>query len=380
MNKTSLVAQYISQLEPDEWRSRVSFSADVEEANRELFKKDLSEDHAKKILNTWLQSYQPCLFGRIGAKLGIISYCILIDEILKQPDEIIKEKIQADRLAWTRDGFEGKKSAFIILAVSPRIAYAKPSQPMRNLAQRICSLYLETDVVPDQIYLDQIYLQKPGPLLTTWKWAAGVNYFCAQGDKRWWQDHRIPGGMAFSMNSVGHLVKSGIISNAMKELEVLTGAPSENLPDSKIDSLEKALGLAMMTIGMASNAVSGKATNLMPLAEVVQKCPVSLPKTVANKNYNEYKGWYHTEYALPSEYFLPDVERPADIKEHALDFTYLFHKDVDNPDFRLAGEGQQIRGLKGKLEKKKYAKGTAEEVRIAAEQRLARSLKLSENK
>jgi helicase len=44
-----------------------------------------------------------------------------------------------------------------------------------------------------------------------------------------WQDHRIPGGMAFSVHSIGHLVKSGIIANAMRELGKLTGTADEKV-------------------------------------------------------------------------------------------------------------------------------------------------------
>ena len=221
---------------------------------------------------------------------------------------------------------------------------------MRELARRLCYLYLETEIRMDHIHLDQIYLQKPGSRLTTWKWYAGVNYFCAQGDRRWWQDHRIPGGMAFSVNSVGHLVKSGIIANAMRELGELTGTPDEDYPVLKVDSLDKALELAMRTIAMASETESGRATELLPLASdrsemPVPECPVKLSKLVSDKNYCEYIGWYHTDYTLPSEYFLPDVRRPAELIAHSLDFTYLFHQNIDNPDFRLMGEGHQIRDL-----------------------------------
>src|SRR2546423_14958970 len=94
----------------------------------------------------------------------------------------------------------------------------------------------------DNAHLEQIYLQKPGTRLTTWKWLAGVNYFCAQGDRRWWQDHRIPGGMAFSVNSGGHLVKSGIIGHAMKELHRLIDAPQGGYPGSKVGFPAKAPG------------------------------------------------------------------------------------------------------------------------------------------
>jgi hypothetical protein len=346
------ISYYFSQLRPDDWRASIGFSPEIEEANEKLFRPGITDAEAEQVLSLWLQKHQPCLFGRIAAKLGAISYCILSEADLGQSDEFIKEKIQAARLAWTQDGFDSKKSAFVILAVSPRIANSLPGPEVRELARRLCYLYLEADIEMDNAHLEQIYLQKPGARLTTWKWLAGVNYFCAQGDKRWWQDHRIPGGMAFSVNSVGHLVKSGMIANAMKELDRLMDAPDEDYPESKVDSLAKALELAMRTIDKASDAVSGKATELLPLptdrSEMpVRECPVKLSPAMSDKNFCEYRGRYHTDYTLPSEYFLPDVERPEGLKVHTLDFTYLFHKSVDNPDYRLMGEGQQIRRVTG---------------------------------
>lgn len=380
------ISSLFSQLRPDEWRARAGFSPEVEEANEKLFKPDITEALAEQVLSLWLQKYQPCLFGRIAAKLGAISYCILSEDDLRQPDEIIKEKIQAARLAWTRDGFDGKKSAFVILTISPLIAIALPGPETQELARRLCYLYLETDIEMDNVHLEQIYLQKPGARLTTWKWLAGVNYFCAQGDKRWWQDHRIPGGMAFSVNSVGHLVKSGMIANAMKDLDRLMDAPDEGYPESKVDSLAKALDLAMRTISMASNAASGKATELLPLPEdrsnlPVSECPVKLSHAMSDKNFCEYRGHYHTDYTLPSEYFLPNVKRPDELKIHSLDFTYLFRKSIDNPDFRLMGEGQQIRRIDGEVEETptlhdvgylqlKKLMGEDEEVLISEHQRL----------
>ncbi|MGB7926408.1 MAG: hypothetical protein WCF57_24415 [Pyrinomonadaceae bacterium] len=349
---TDSISYLYSKLKPDAWRKSQGFSPEVEEANLRLFEPGLTNVGAEQVLGAWLQKHQPCLFGRIAAKLNGISYCILSEADLERPDEVIKDKIQTARLAWTRDGFEGKKSAFIILAISPRIANALPGSEMRELARRLCHLYLETNIEMDYAHLEQIYLQKPGARMTTWKWFAGVNYFCAQGDKRWWQDHRIPGGMALSINSVGHLVKSGMISKAMKELDGLMDAPDEGYPEAKIDSLAKALDLAMRTIDKASEAVSGKATVLLPLPDdrsdlPVPKCPVKLSDAMSDKNYCEYRGHYHTDYTLPSEYFLADVARPEKLKVHSLDFTYLFHKNIVNPDFRLMGEGHQIRRIDG---------------------------------
>ena len=68
-----------------------------------------------------------------------------------------------------------------------------------------------------------------------------------------------------------------------------------------------------------------------------------MPEKLNGKDYCKYRGWYHTDFTLPSEYFQPDVTRPALIREHTLDFTYLFDSSLDNPDYRLLGKGRQIR-------------------------------------
>jgi hypothetical protein len=56
-----------------------------------------------------------------------------------------------------------------------------------------------------------------------------------------------------------------------------------------------------------------------------------------------YFGYYHTDYTLPTEYFQPDVERPAATAGYALDFTYLHRAGVDNPAHTTMGEGHRIR-------------------------------------
>lgn len=344
---SNLITSYFSQLLPDEWRKRAGFSPEVQHVHDRLFGSDITEAEVIVLLSEWLQKHQPCLFGRIAAKLDSLSYCVLTEQDLDASDEEIKDKIQAARLFWTHEGYEGRKSGFVIHVVSERIASALPDENMKQLARRLCFLYLGTEIEMDNAYLEEVFLEKPGQRRTTWKWYAGVNYFCAQGDGRWWNDHRIPGGMAISVNSVGHFVKSGIISKKMQELEDLLGAPEEGYPETKIDSLGKALEVAMRTISLASPAVSGKATELLPLPQdkselPIPESPIELPAALAEKDFTKYKGYYHTDYTLPSDYFLPTVERPTD-KSFSLDFTYLFHRDIGNPDFITMGEGQQIR-------------------------------------
>lgn len=383
MDTSKSVAHYFSLLEPDDWRNTVGFSPEIELANTRLVQAR-NDAEAAAVFGQWLEKWQPCLFGRIAAKSNALTYCFLTEDDLRESDEFISNKIQSKRLEWTRHGFKGRKSGFIIIAISPLLVSAVPNPAMLELARRLCFLYLETDIFTDTIHLDQLYLQKPGSALTTWKWLTGVNYFCAHGDRRWWHDHRIPGGMAFSVNSVGHLVKSGIVAKAIKEMDNQLGGPFEDYPEPKVDSLGKALELAMRTIDMAADAVSGKATELLPSTVGMTECPVKLSNKVRDRNCYEYKGYYHTDYTLPSEYFLPDITRPSHITPHVLDFTYLFKRGVDNPDFRLLGEGHQIRDLtiENSLERAnawdlqmKVAKGEPHEVLIDENERLLVALK-----
>lgn len=345
----NLVAQLFSQIETDPWRKETGFSADLMDAHNEIISAAQSTNREKiaEVLGRWLQRFQPCLFGRVAAKLGLIEYCVLLEEDLQKSDEEIMEIIQKARTQWTREGYSGRRSAFIITAVSHKLATALPNSVVQELAKRLCFLYLRQDVQVDQIYVDELFLEIPGNNKTTWKWPTGVNYFSAQGDGRWWQDHRIPGGMAFSVNSVGHMVKAGRLAKGMNEVFQLVGAEEEGWTSSLVDSLEKSLDLAMRTIAGASNSVSGKATFLLPVSPIDQAklpaCPISLPKLLANKNHCEYAGFYHTDYTIPSEYFVHAVERPTSIKTHVLDFTYLFLNSIDNPDHQQMGSGIRIR-------------------------------------
>jgi hypothetical protein len=375
------IAELLSRIKPDPWRQSNGFSPEIEEAHQRLF--DSPPSDCEAILNKWLAMNQPCLFGRAAAKLGLIKFCILSEADLNEPDDSIRDKIQKSRTEWTREGFVGQKSAFVILANSPRIAYGLPDENVRELAKRLCSLYLLDEIEEDEIYLDELFLEKPGLIDTTWKWKAGVNYFSAQGDRRWWHDHRMPGGLGFSINSVGHMVKAAKLVEAMKEVDKAMEVPSEAWKASQIDTLEKALLLAMRTIGNAAETISGKATQLLPLPDErsslpVSECPFKLPGDLAQKNFCEYLGYYHTDVTIPSEYFRDEIERPASTRPVALDFTYLFQSHVNNPAHTTMGKGQRIRSLEEELGPsavKKFEKSAEESVNVIDCRRLQEVLK-----
>jgi hypothetical protein len=342
---SSQIAALMDKLQDDPWRRDVDFSPPLKEALAAVMRPEASDQQVITALNDWIAKYQPCLFGRIAAKSGLLSYCVIRADDLRSPDEVIEGKIQEARRAWTRLGFEGKASGFIIVLLSSSLAIAVPDENVKRLALRVCSLYLQEEVQPDRVHHDRIYLEQPGTRWTTWEWLAGVNYFSAQGDLRWWQDHRFPAGMAFSVNSVGHMVKSGKLLQALRHLEEVMGTAPADFRNPKVDSLEKALELAMRTIALASDGPSGKATLLIPRSpeEKLLKCPVELPPQLSDKNHCLYQGLYHTDFTVPSEYFVPDVRRKMTDPAFSLDFTYLFDETLDNLDFDRMGTGRMIR-------------------------------------
>jgi len=335
----------LEQLEPDTWRETNPFEVSMRDANERLFACTRTAD-AEGVLNEWLASHQPCLFGRSAARQGLLSHCFLFESDLMNSDTHIREVIQGARTEWTRRGFNGEKNGFVISAISPRLAHARPGPALKAVAQRLCTLYLLEDVECDRVYLDDLFLQAPGENGHVWRWRAGVNYFAANGDGRWWHDHRMPGGIAFSVNSVGHMARSGAITKLLKNGAGALGLDPAQLPASPIDSLDKALLVAMQTIAGASETVSGRATTLRPLAPeapTARRCPAEFPAKLHGFDKCEYDGYYHTDYTIPTEYFDDVAERPSHIRQRSLDFTYLSDAGVDNPAGITMGTGQVIK-------------------------------------
>jgi len=348
------VAKLMQNLVPDPWRDKEGFSQDIEFFNRQILDDSKSDEEISVSLRDWLDDNQPCLFGRLAAgKLDLLSFCILREQDLEHSDAHIREKIQRFRLLWKREAVQGQRSGFIILAVSRRIVEAQPNDAMKELAKRLCFLYVREEIKEDEIYTDRLTLAPPATAENPhedqcYEWRVGANVFAAAGDRRWWHDHRIPGGMAFSMNSVGHMARNGALRrladpNTKTPLKPLKGKLG-------IDSLATALKFAMMTINGAQDAPSGKATLLRKLDQktydaLTPKCPFAsaVPPPLRLMDYKSYDGWYHTDATVPSDYFRPDVERPASVERKDLDFTYLFDDSIENPDFETTGLGGRIR-------------------------------------
>lgn len=178
------------------------------------------------------------------ARQGRLAFCILTENDLERSDQDIRARIQHERADWRNRARNGATHGFLIVAVAGRIAYSRPCPALQTLAATLCRLYLGRDE-PDTIHHDELILEiRDGDQIAERRrWKVGVNYFSAQGDGRWWSDHRIPGGMAFSMNSVGHMARTRAEQALAKSgPRVVPGAARERL-------VYWALPKAMKTIG-----------------------------------------------------------------------------------------------------------------------------------
>lgn len=353
VNMSSL-AELHSELLPDPFRSLAGFSPEIERANENLSMNGQSDAQKAKILGDWIQQYQPCLFGRMAAgRFDLLSYCILTEEEFRKGDIYVRNKIQDYRRFWKTEAALGKRSGFIILAHSSVLIQSKPSDELKRFSKKLCKLYLLEDIKDDQVHTDRIFLDTsklvPSKSIRNdfVEWRVGVNVFAAAADKRWWHDHRIPGGLAFSMNSVGHMVRSGALKNELHSTDP-TGCPVRIQGKIGIDSLANALHFAMRTIAGAQDGASGKATQLRKLSKQAQealpvRCPIQkMPESLVGFDYTTYEGWYDTDATIPASYFCESVERPANVHLQELDFKYIFHDDVENVDHQTTGAGVAV--------------------------------------
>lgn len=335
------LADLLEELDEDPMRAELKFSPDIDECHVDLFNVRRTRLEKVQSLNAWVGKFQPCLFGRMEAKQRRIHYCLINENDIEKGDTHIQRRIQEDRLMWKRGALYGQSHSFIIAVISPRLAYAQPGDTLLRFSKRVCGLYLGMSAV-DEIYLDSLILDiKSKDFSEVREWKVGSNFFAAQGDRRWWHDHRIPGGIALSMNSVGHMARSRV------EADLARGAIQpgefEGTPRQKL--VYWALPTAMKTIGPpAQGSVRGAWLAERGDDEGSPPYDPNDPKfrPICAYSENTYKGHYHTDFTMPSEYFRGDVGKPDGLSIHTLYFTYL-HSPADE-DYRSMGLGELPRG------------------------------------
>src|SRR4029453_11584134 len=208
MNETFELRDLYWRLQEDQWRKSNPFAEDVLKVQEVLFSPFARPVDRHDIVSWWLQEHQPCVFGKIAAAKGWMHYCFVTDQDLQRSDQYVADLISAELLHWKRRSlrptpeFSVPAHGFMLFFVSKRVAYASPDNNLLDFARHLLRLLSQEGV--GAVYWQNLFLSHPLDNRCL-KFTFTVDYFGAQGDGRWWHDHRVPGGVAFSANSVGHM-------------------------------------------------------------------------------------------------------------------------------------------------------------------------------
>lgn len=337
------VAEHFKLLNGDPWRIKNPFSDELLQANALLHNTAATDDEIVEGLNAWCLNLQPCQFGKVAAKAGRVHFCILREEAVSSwTDEEIEEKIRNERRLWKqRAAFDQQRAAhsMVIVVCSPRVALAAPDQHLQAFSDCLLALAgWEPDRrgarIRNTVTSDYLYLRHPKDG-TLRGFLFNVDYFACAGDRRWWRDHRFPGGIAFTANSAGHMMRF------------------REWYDAKSESESWALIQAMSTIRNAEPtrvgtpgdpASEGRVTWLVPLNEqgrpIVERlgCPLAkVPSALAGKDWTRYEGLLHTDHAVRAEFFQDREVAPTASRPYLMDFTYLY--DKTHADFERFANG-----------------------------------------
>lgn len=192
-------------LSADATRLAGGFSADMEKAQRSMFDATSSRAQRAEIVMDWLRDRQPCRFARLAAAQGRMDIAILNEHDLGLSNDALALKIAGLRSRWLMRAFRGQSLGFMLLATGRDLAYARPDAALRALALRLASCYSGRVVQVDEVVLDPVFHETDQAHVD--RWQAPLNFFAAQADGRWWHERRIPGGIGFSINSVGHAMR-----------------------------------------------------------------------------------------------------------------------------------------------------------------------------
>ena len=305
----STTTELFARLGGDLWRISHPFNEDILQANALLHNTAATEEEMAECLFLWCQHRQPCQFGRAAAKQRRIHFCFLSEAAVSEwSDDEIAGKIGEEKRLWKqRAACDPDRAAhsFVIIVASPRVSLAAPDQHLRAFSDRILEL-ADWDTGhrgirrKNTLTSDLLYLRNPHDR-SFYGFQFNADFFACAGDGRWWRDHRFPGGIAFTANSTGHMMRYRDWYQAKEQNE------------------SWALKQAMLTIQNAAPtrvidsdnpAEQGRATWLCPLdasgKTLVEDspCPVErMPAMLEGKDWTRYEGVLHTDHSVREEFF-----------------------------------------------------------------------------
>ncbi len=198
----------------------MSFGRDIDGAHQVMFQSGVDQQVCQKAFLDWVARYQPCLFGRLGAKgsKGVaFDICWIDSEDIRAGDWHVIEKIQTARRAWKDRAAMGLTSGFLIMFHDARLARAKPGQRLLEACQRAAELYIveHAPLQRETIYNEAIPLCRDG---SYGLYRAGINIFYPGAHRTLNHDRRVPGGLLISVNSPGHLANSLVMRGVVPSL------------------------------------------------------------------------------------------------------------------------------------------------------------------
>jgi hypothetical protein len=260
-------------------------------------------------------------------------------------DEEIADKIGEEKQLWKqRAACDPERAAhsFVIVVTSPQLALAAPNQQLRAFSDRILELAgWESNRRGvrrrNTVTSDFLYLKNPtdGGF---YGFQFNADFFACAGDNRWWHDHRFPGGIAFTANSTGHMIRfrewyqakdqneSWGLKQAM--LTIQNAAPTRSTDSSVPQEQGRVTWLRPLD-------ANGK-----PLVENIS-CPLAkVPATLEGKDWTRYEGLLHSDHAVREEFFVDREVAPTASKPYLMDFTYLYHDKQE--EFEEFTRGKRI--------------------------------------
>jgi hypothetical protein len=308
----------------DPLRSRSGFSEDIQQANAILHNARVPRLRKIATYRDWLKTEQPCVFGRSAAGKRHVFIC-LIDEreilSMRRGDHDLRDTIEDHRRVWKRHALHGLSSSFVIVVLSPTLCMVPPGSELKEACRRLMELYVGASISDDTILPqhEYVYLAKTvGEKRSLFKFATLPNIFCPQGDKRWWHDHRTPGGIMITSNALGHFM------HCLNPV---------GPPDTR-----RALRQAFMTI---QNAFASGRRRLRQPMTCLEPRPTNEPSPLDHDPaYNHfsarrYHGWFHTDHLIPSVFF---NESQPQHEYRDLDFSYIHDSESEDYEELMAGE------------------------------------------
>jgi hypothetical protein len=315
----------------DRFRKTHPFSEDIESAQAILFNPRYDKWKKLDAYRRWLIGGQPCLFGKAAARNKQVFICLLEEhEILcmKNGDDDLRDTIQDHRQVWKRYALDEPFSSFLVVLLSKRLVNKEPGDKLKEVCRRLLELYMEVDRVNDDMILPQreyVFMRVPQKESETKLLRFGTlpNVFCAQGDKRWWHDHRTPGGIMITSNALGHFEYyrngEGVLGDKEKTHAL----------DNAMRTISNAFGNDKKRRGLAHCP----ATKLVPLAEG-EATPIREGSDLHKHSPSHYEGFFHTDHLIPSAFFSKDRDPKELTLYNNLSFQYIYDAEGDPVDHK----------------------------------------------